>query len=366
MIEEITISGYKSIKEATVKLKNLNILIGINGAGKSNFLSIFKLINNVINENLQKWVMLNGGAENILYYGKKITSKIIIKIKFDSDRYCLELSPTRDKLMIDEETLMIDQETLIYVYPSGYPYDIPSTRHEFESNIRKEALLNPRKIADRMLKAMNEWKIYHFHDTGTNSPIKSINKIKELQPFKSDGSNLASYLYFLKNNHPRNYLLIEKNIQLIAPYFDKFILEPDLANKEVIYLKWVSKRFEHQMSVDDFSDGTLRYICYATLLQQPFELIPDTIIIDEPELGLHPQALEILASMLKTVANTKQVIVSTQSVEFINHFDIEDLIIVDRDKEDSEFRRVDYKQFEEWLEDYSVGDLWNKNLLGGR
>lgn len=359
MINEITVSGYKSIKKSRIKLNSLNILIGENGAGKSNFLSIFKLINQIIDENLQKWIKINGGAENILYYGRKVTNKISIEILFGSDTYSIELSPTRD-------TLIIDKESLVYTYPDGYPYDIPSTIDNFESNIRKEALLNPNKIADKMLKSMRDWKIYHFHDTSSTSPIKRLNKINDLEYFTVDGSNLTSYLYFLKNYHPKNYLLIEKAIQLVAPYFDKFKLEPDISNSELIYLKWFSKGFEHQMSIDDFSDGTLRFICYATLLLQPHELIPQTIIIDEPELGLHPKALELLASMIRSLTETKQVIISTQSVEFINYFQLEDLIIVDRDKEDSKFKRLEHHELEQWLEDYSVGELWNKNLLGGR
>lgn len=359
MINEINVSGYKSIKESTIKLNNLNILIGENGAGKSNFLSIFNFINQIVDENLQRWVKLNGGADNILYYGRKVTDKVSIEIKFNNDKYFIELSPTRD-------ILMIEKEFLSYTSPGGHLYDSSTTINKYESNLRREALLNPNDIPYKILESMRNWKIYHFHDTSINSPIKTLNKINETELLRANGSNLTSYLYFLKNHHPKNYLLIEKCIQLVAPYFDKFKLEPDISNNKVIYLKWFSKGFEHQMSIDDFSDGTLRFICYAALLQQPQELIPQTVIIDKPELGLHPKALELLASMIKTLANEKQIIISTQSVELINHFDIEDLIIVDRIKEDSKFRRLEYQEFEQWLDDYSVGDLWNKNLLGGR
>ncbi len=359
MINEITVSGYKSIKRSTIKLSRLNILIGENGAGKNNFLSLFRLINQIIDENLQKWIKLNGGAENILYYGRKVTKDIAIDITFDRDKYFVHLSHSRD-------TLIINKEILSYTYSDGNLYNLPSTIDGYESTIRKEALLSPNKIADKMLKNMREWKIYHFHDTSINSPIKTFNKINDLEYFTADGSNLTSFLYFLKNHHPKNYLLIEKSIQLVAPYFDKFKLEPDISNNEIIYLKWFSKGFDHQMSIDDFSDGTLRFICYATLLQQPKEFIPQTIIIDEPELGLHPKALGLLASMIKTVTKEKQVIISTQSVEFINYFELEDLIIVDRNKEDSKFKRLDHKDLVQWLDDYSLGELWNKNLLGGR
>lgn len=359
MINEIKVSGYKSIQESAIKLNNLNILIGTNGSGKTNFLSIFKFLNHIINENLQKTVMLSGGADNFLYYGREITNKITIEIEFGTSKYHIELSPTRD-------ILIIDKEVLTSTSPNNSPSDIPFTKKELESNFRRETLLRPSKIADQMLDAMKDWKIYHFHDTSANSPIRSTTKINDLNYFNDDGSNLASYLYFLKQHHPQNYLSIEKSIQHVAPYFDKFKLEPNLSNKKMIYLKWLSKGFDQQMSIDDFSDGTLRFICYATLLQQPQEFIPQTLIIDEPELGLHPKALESLASMIKTLSKQKQVLVSTQSVEFINYFDIGDLIVVERDNTDSKFKRLEYEKFEKLLEEYSVGDLWIKNLLEGR
>lgn len=360
MINEITILGYKSIKNSQpLALNKINILIGSNGAGKSNFLSVFKFVKSIVNKNLQKYVIQHGGANNILHFGSKNTKFVTLEIKFGSDRYSVELTSARD-------TLMIENDVLYYVYPNGYEYDIPATNNQLESNIRSEVLFNPDKIADKMLKKIDDWKIYHFHDTSETSPIKNLNSIDSVDKFHLDGGNLSAYLYFLKNTYPKSYIRIEETIKLVASYFDKFQLEPEFTNEKMIKLKWYSGGHDYQMSVDDFSDGTLRFICYATLLLQPEKLMPDTIIIDEPELGLHPKALAVLAAMIKGIPDSKQIIVSTQSVELINHFEIEDLIVVDRYKKESSFKRLERKDFESWLEDYSLGDLWNKNLLGGR
>ncbi len=359
MIDKISVSGYKSIKKTELLLKNLNVLIGPNGAGKSNFLSIFKMVKSIINEDFQKWVIKNGGANRILHFGEKVTSQISLELCFGRDKYQADLIPARD-------TLLIGKDTLYYTFFSGYEYDIPSTKQAPESCIRKEALLHPNKIADKMLKKMSDWQIFHFHDTSDSSPMKRYNDIVGNDKLLSDAGNISAYLYFLKRKYPKNYFLIENTIQLIAPYFKRFVIEPTLENDNLVRLKWISHSYDYVMDIDDFSDGTLRFICYVVLLLQPSELIPETIIIDEPELGLHPKALETLVSMLKVVAENKQVIISTQSVELINYFDIEDLIVVDRLREDSNFKRLKKADFEAWLEDYSLGEMWNKNIIGGQ
>ena len=182
-----------------------------------------------------------------------------------------------------------------------------------------------------------------------------------------DASNLAAFLYRLKNNFEKNYEEIIRTIQLIAPYFSDFILEPQEGNPEQIVLKWQQKGCEDVFNASQLSDGTLRFICLATLLLQPHELQPATIIVDEPELGLHPYAITIFAEMVKQLSNEKQIIISTQSVEMLNEFEVDDVIVVDCGEDGSEFKRLDAESLEAWLEDdYALGDLWKKNILGGR
>ena len=175
--------------------------------------------------------------------------------------------------------------------------------------------------------------------------------------------------YFLNRgkNYTKNYEEIIKTIQLIAPYFLDFVLKPQEGNEEQIILKWQQKGCEDIFNASQLSDGTLRFICLATLLLQPHELQPATIIVDEPELGLHPYAITIFAEMVRELSAEKQIIISTQSVELLNEFDVEDVVVVDRGENGSEFRRLDAEALEIWLkEDYALGDLWKKNILGGR
>ena len=141
-----------------------------------------------------------------------------------------------------------------------------------------------------------------------------------------------------------------ETIRLIAPYFDDFVLEPQEGNEEQIVLRWRQTGCEDVFNASQLSDGTLRFICLTTLLLQPHELQPATIIVDEPELGLHPYAITIFSEIVRQLSNEKQIIISTQSVELLNEFDVEDVIVVDRSDTGSEFRRLDPEQLKLWLD----------------
>ena len=185
--------------------------------------------------------------------------------------------------------------------------------------------------------------------------------------FQYDASNLAAFLYRLKNNYEDSYNEIIETIRIIAPYFDNFDLEPLESNKDLIILRWKQKGCDDIFNASQLSDGTLRFVCLATLLLQPHELQPATIIIDEPELGLHPYAITIFSEIVKQLSDEKQIIISTQSVELLNEFDVDDIIVVDRNDGESVFKRLDEEELRNWLEnDYTLGELWNKNILGGR
>jgi predicted ATPase len=154
-------------------------------------------------------------------------------------------------------------------------------------------------------------------------------------------------------------------VNLALPFFDDFVLKPkQLKNEEcLINLMWKRTDGDYILWPSQLSDGSLRFMCLAAALLQPS--LPTTIIIDEPELGLHPNAITLLAALLKSASARTQVIVSTQSVELINEFSIDDLVIVEQLEDGSIFRRDNQREFETWLKEYSVGELWEKSIIGG-
>ena len=214
--------------------------------------------------------------------------------------------------------------------------------------------------------AISSWRVYHFHDTSDTAGVKRLGSLQDNIYLRSDASNLAAFLFKLKADYPEVYQQIIKVIRLALPYFADFVLNPQTlsSGEEQIRLLWQQNDSDYPLWPSQLSDGSLRFICLVTALMQP--LPPSTIIIDEPELGLHPYAITLLGGLLRSAATRMQVIISTQSVTLLNEFQLDDLIIVERKDGASTFRRMNSADYSQWLEEYSVGELWEKNILGGR
>ena len=353
-LSQIKIRGFKSIRECDLELKELNVLIGPNGAGKSNFINFFRLIQQMLEGNLQRYLSRQGGPDALLHFGRKRTKYLSAELKFGFNGYKFILEPTQDnRMMFAEENF----------WWNGYG-NWPIRSGHFES--AAESQKSRTKIYNFTVPPMKSWRVYHFHDTSESALVKQRHGINDNLYLRSDGRNLAAFLYRLQKNFPQHYKRIVSLAQLIAPFFGDFHLRPNTDNPEYIELEWTEKGGDVPFKSHLLSDGTLRFICLATLLIQPEALQPETILIDEPELGLHPRAIGFLASMLRSASKQAQLIVSTQSVTLVNGFSIDDLIVVDRKDGLTTFQHHDEQQFEEWLKEYTVGDLWEKNLLGGR
>lgn len=353
-ITRLIVHGYKSIAECNIELGRLNILIGANGAGKSNFIGFFRLIQRIIDEQLQLTVGDMGGPDALLHFGRKKTEEMRTEIYFGNNGYRFTLRPTQDNRMI------FSYESLWWNVRGDWH---PCSGH-FETNYKEKD--NHGKIWEYTVPAMRSWRLYHFHDTSRSALVKQVHGINDNEYLRDDARNLAAFLYRLKNHHREHYQRIVRAVQLVAPFFGDFHLRPTVDNKEKIQLEWTENGEDIPFSASALSDGTLRFICLATVLLQPQDFMPAAILIDEPELGLHPYAITVLAGLMKSAAGQHQLIVSTQSVELVNEFDAEDLIVVDKRGGASTLQRPNAEALTEWLEEYSLGDLWKKNLLGGR
>ena len=347
-LDWITIGGFKSIKYVErLPLGRVNVLIGPNGSGKSNFIDAFSLLRAISKGQLQSYVGRAGGAEKILHFGSKATHAIAVEVSFDGGKinYEVELSPT------DDDNLFPGSET-----GSGGSRD-----SQFEA-----LMSGTGGPWSQVRENIDSWRLYHFHDTGTNSPMRKTSDIHDNRGLRADGENLAAFLYFLREKHKKSYDLIQRTVRLIAPFFDDFQLEPQALNEDKIRLEWQHKGSDAYFDASSFSDGTLRFIALTTLLVQPAPLRPSVVLLDEPELGLHPSAITLLASLVKQASVETQVILATQSPIFLDHFEPEDVIVADRVDGATNFTRLEPQKLADWLNDYSLGQLWEKNELGGR
>jgi predicted ATPase len=210
------------------------------------------------------------------------------------------------------------------------------------------------------------YRLYHLHDTSSSSPMRKTARVDDNRFLRPDGANLPAFLYFLKTKHEDSYGLIVRTVQRVAPFFDDFRLDPLRLNPDDIKLEWRHKRSDQYFDASSLSDGTLRFIALATLFLQPEEYRPSLILVDEPELGLHPYALEILAALIRQASVNTQVIVSTQSSLLLDHFEPEDVLVANRVDDATTLTRLESPQLAAWLQEYSLGQLWEKNEFGGR
>ena len=363
-LDYISIEGFKSIASIEhLDLKPINVVIGPNGSGKSNFIGIFSFLHAIREGRLWDYVGQAGGAEKILHFGSKRTKEIRIRLSFrkEVNQYEIRLTPT------GEDALFPASET-VYFRDKG-SYSAPHHSGLAPRNRGREAGISDESaegVASWVRDRLGSWRVYHVHDTSASSPMRKTAKVDDNAFLRPDGSNLAAFLYFLQQKHEASYALIRGSIQRVAPFFDDFQLRPRQLQTEDIRLEWRHRNSEQYFDASSLSDGTLRFIALATLFLQPKTLRPSLILVDEPELGLHPYAIGMLASLVRQAATDTQVIVSTQSSLLLDHFDPADVLVATRVGASTRFARLDAPAYEEWLKEYSLGQLWEKNELGGR
>lgn len=292
-LRKITVSGFKSIEHVEIELQALNVLIGANGAGKSNFVGVFELLREVVEGRLQVHVARRGGADALLRFGRAHTPALVIGFDFDPNGYRLELAPS------DDDRLFFVNEVCSFRgtgYQRAFEERLGDGHRESRLSRSAEAL----PIAAHVLRTISSWRVYHFHDTSSSARVKQIGDIGDNEALRPDAANLAAYLYRLENSERTSYDLIVKMVQRVAPFFDRFRLRPDPNNEDKIRLEWAEVGSDAYFNAHALSDGTLRFICLATLLLQPE--LPSVILLDEPELGLHPLAITLLAELLQRAA----------------------------------------------------------------
>ena len=360
ILERLTIKNFKSIREQILELGQLNVFIGGNGAGKSNLIGAFHFLREIVNQNLANYTATKGGADTLLYFGRKNSSEMSFRLEFGegdtANGYSILLQGTND------DGLMIVWETALYherkKYPQPYRLGISSSSKE--SKLKQTNHICAREA----MSDLDSYRVYHFHDTSETALVKGTADVEDNRVLRPQAENLASFLYWMQQKHPDHFANIQDTLRQVAPFFEEFRLAPSKLNEAKIRLEWKEKGSDAYFNASSLSDGTLRFLCLATLLLQP--KLPTVVLLDEPELGLHPAAVTLLADLLASAATRTQVIVATQSVTLVNQFEPDSVWAVDRQDNQSVFRRLNQADMTTWLDDYGLGELWEKNILGAR
>lgn len=363
-LKSVKIQGFKSIPfqhPLELTFGDINILLGANGAGKSNIISFFKMLGFMMSGSLQRFIAEYGTNQKFLYYGSKKTPTMSATLRFEApssyDDYSFSLTAAvPDRLILSSE----DMEW-------KHVRDDKPFKSQLQSDFNESALVKSHDKTEKVIRnLLGSCKVFQFSDSSNSSPMRQAAPVDSAHYLQSEANNLASFLYYLKNNYPDSFRRITEYVRDVVPQFHEFYLEPE---RGYISLKWMDNSAnDYVLSADQFSDGSIRFIALATLLLQPEETMPFVIIVDEPELGLHPYAIDQLNEMIKDASKHAQIIVATQSTAIIDGFSADEVTVIERNSaiQGTCARKLTEEEYQDWLEEYTLSELWNKNIIGGR
>ena len=373
-IESIKIQGFRSLVDVELNdMPDSAVLIGPNGSGKSNLLLFLEMLQQMLRyRRLNQFVSRHGGADDQLFGGSAQTPRLELEIGLKAEqrrsKYVCTLSYTqRDQFSVDRESINVvppgdmgPMGRLIFNWDteSGVlPVDPDGDSKTEEANkYLHESLMKFRDF-------LGGWSFHQFHNTDFNSNIKKSWDVTDNYRVNSDGSNLSAVLYRLEQEDPKRYDYICYQIRRILPNFDRFDIEESYGK---VLLRWKALGSDKAMGAHLTSDGSLRFFALATLLSLPSEMLPKVILLDEPELGLHPSAIALLGGMIRSLSVQRQVIVATQSPLLVDSFGLDQIFVMDLKDGQTKVSRPKEEELKHWLEEYSTGEMWQTNILGGR
>ena len=361
-IKSVTIEGFRSLRSIqNLELPQLAVLIGANGAGKSTLIRFFEMLSWMLkSKSLQEFVLRQGGGDDQFFMGARKTPRIHAEL-------CLETASGLNDYRFDLAHLSAGDSVMVMNEAYRYSaHGIPTKAKWTEiAAVGKESSLleQKHKTAKTIVNLLRQCSTYQFHDTSPNAAIHNRWDITESFRLRSDGGNLAAVLLNLRSTDGKRYALIVKQIRRVLPAFKDFVLEQEAGK---VLLRWVGQQSDKVFGSHLTSDGSLRLFCLLTLLNMPPERLPDVMLFDEPELGLHPHAVSLVAEMFKRLSKKRQIFLATQSPYLVDCFELENIIIASANQGETLLRNLPRAQYQAWLDDeYQLSDIWLKQVVGG-
>ena len=361
-ISSVTIEGFRSLKNIqNLELPQLTVLIGANGAGKSTLIRFFEMLSWMLKaKNLQEFVLRHGGGDDQFFMGARKTPRIHAELCLDTEkgqndyRFDLMHISAGDAVMVMNEAYRFAPRNL----------QTEAQWTEIDAVGKESSLLEKKdKTAKTIVNLLRQCSTYQFHDTSINSAIHNRWDVTESFRLRSDGGNLAAVLLDIRNTDGKRYELIVKQIRRVLPAFKDFVLEEEAGK---VLLRWVGQQSDKVFGSHLTSDGSLRLFCLLTLLNLPPDRLPDVMFFDEPELGLHPHAITLVAEMFKRLSRKRQIFIATQSPYLVDCFELENIIVASANNGETVLRNLPREQYQEWLDDeYQISDIWLKQAVGG-
>ena len=367
MLERIRIRGFRSLADIEIEdLSHISVMIGANGSGKSNLIRFFEMVSWMLkSRSMAEFITRQGGADDQLYCGSTVTPRMAATLTIGTDagrnEYQFALAHAHpDRLMFVDEAFRFKRET-IDAEPDWFHLDSGHTEAKILETAQSDG---PGSQTARVIVALlRSCAVYQFHDTSNDSRFKKRCDSSDNAQLRSHGGNLAAILLRLEREDIRRFDMICNHIGRVLPVFDRFEIEE---TRGTALLRWKAKGTDKTFGAHLTSDGSLRLFALVTLLNLPSDMLPGVVLLDEPELGLHPAAIGLIAGMINQRRLDRQFVVATQSPRFVDSFGLDEIIVLELRDGRTEFRRLDPDEYRHWIEEFSPGQLWEKNVLGGR
>ena len=368
-IESLHIKGFRSLADVEINgMPRAAVLIGANGSGKSNLVRFFEMMDWMIGaRRLNEFVQRRGGADDQLFGGTKTSprmeAELAIRTESGRNDYRFALGHAHpDRFIFMNEEFRFTREG----FGSDAPWQPIGSGHTealiVEAAQSAASVAINQKTAGALVHLLRRCAVYQFHDTSDDSPLKKKWESEDNNCLRSDGGNLAAVLLRLEQGDFRRFESICDHIRRVLPIFDRFQIKEDYGK---VLLRWKAKGLDKTIGAHLTSDGSLRLFAIVTLLNLPSKMLPDVLILDEPELGLHPAAVALVGDMIKVLAEDRQVIVATQSPLLVDQFDLDEILVLELRSMRTEIHRYNEIEYRDWLEEYTTGELWEKNVIGG-
>ena len=367
-LDSVHIQGFRSLADVTFRPNpGVTVLVGPNGGGKSNLVRFFEMVRAMLRDRrVRLFVGQKGGADDQLFGGRKRTPRMRALIRARNGdlagEYVFSFTPAEQDLFRFAEEKFRE----VRADPAGPgPWTDLGSGHQ-EANLLSVALdakeREDRPMARAIHGVLGDLAAYQIHDTSAGSGFH-IRWDRDDTLLRPDGGNLAAVLHLMEREDPGRYRMICRHIRRVLPNFEEFVLAEEYGK---VILRWRTRNSGKIVGAHLTSDGSLRFFALVTLLKLPRESLPRLILLDEPELGLHPAAMALIAGMIRSLAHHRQIVVATQSPLLVDEFGLDEIVVVELEDGKTRLRPVDAEEYGVWLDDgYSPGVLWRKNLLGG-
>ena len=377
--ECLHVEGYRRLRSLTVDLRPLNVLIGANGVGKTSLLEVFSLLGAGAEGRLEPRLASLGGLNEVLTRDRATHLGFDVRMT-SAERaplnYHLEIAPKGQSYQIVEEALTQHSDPLAptpfkHIQARGLDVRYSTPKHKgllrptWEHSPLETALSQVPKMyeePERFRSRLASCGLYGLIDVSPRSPVRLPQAMRPVTIPGPSGDDLVSYLFFLRESEPARYDVLTDTLEAAFPDFERLSFPPVAAG--TLALTWTDVNFQSPMYMHQLSEGTLRFLWLAALLQSPS--LPAVMLIDEPEVSLHPYLLCLLVSLLREASLRTQLVIATHSDRLIRFLDPAEVLVCDSTEGETTVTWADTMDLERWLADYTLDELWMMNVIRGR